>query len=48
MIYREAELNEQALKHLEENEKYILDKLKLEEAKGFILFLFKDKLNILR
>jgi hypothetical protein len=34
MVYREAELYEQSLKHLEENEKYILDKLTLEETKG--------------
>jgi hypothetical protein len=34
MVYREAELYEQSLKHLEENEKYIFDKLNLEEARG--------------
>lgn len=29
---------EDALKHLEENSKYILDKLKLEEIKGIIQY----------
>ena len=34
MVYREAQLYEQSLKHLEENQTYILDKLKLEEMRG--------------
>lgn len=34
MLYSEADMNEQSVKHLEENEKYILDKLNLVEKKG--------------
>lgn len=34
MVYREAGLDEQALNHVEEYRKYILDKLCLEETKG--------------
>ena len=37
MVYREAGHYEQALKHLEDNYKYILDKLTLEESKGELL-----------
>jgi N-alpha-acetyltransferase 15/16, NatA auxiliary subunit len=33
-VYREAKLYEQSLKHLEDNQMYILDKLKQEEIKG--------------
>lgn len=38
MVYREAELYEQSLKHLDENEKYILDKLSLEETRAQVHF----------
>lgn len=34
MVYYEAGLYDKAIKHLEENAKYILDKLKLEEMRG--------------
>ena len=43
MVYREAELYDQSLKHLEENEKYILDKLNLEEARAQIHFKMNNK-----
>jgi hypothetical protein len=36
MLYREAGMYEQSIKHLEENQKYILDKLNLQELKGII------------
>lgn len=34
MVYREAGAHEQCLAHLEENRRYILDKLRVEETKG--------------
>jgi peptide alpha-N-acetyltransferase len=34
MVYAEAGLYEKALKHLDENEKYIVDKLKLQEMRA--------------
>lgn len=34
MLYKEAGLFEQSIKHLEENEKYIVDKLNYHENKG--------------
>ncbi len=34
MLYKDAGLYEQSIKHMEENQKYILDKLKLEENRG--------------
>lgn len=36
MVYREAGAHEQCLAHLEENRRYILDKLRVEETKGEI------------
>lgn len=37
MLYKEAGMFEQSIKHLEENEKYILDKLNLMENRGKLL-----------
>jgi len=41
MVNSEAGLYEKVIKHLEENTKYILDKLRYEEMRGF----FKDFLE---
>ncbi len=38
MVYREAGLYDQCLKHLEDNKRYILDKLCVEETKSKIIF----------
>lgn len=38
MLYAEAGFYEKSVKHLEENQKYILDKLTLEEKKGNLFF----------
>jgi hypothetical protein len=38
MLYAEAGFYEKSVKHLEENQKYILDKLTLEEKKGTLFF----------
>lgn len=43
MVYREAELYEQSLKHIEENERYILDKLNLEENRAQVYFKMNNK-----
>ena len=40
MLYLEAEMYEESLKHLEDNEKFILDKLKFEEMKGLYMKIF--------
>lgn len=41
MLYKEAGLFEQSIKHLEENEKYIVDKLNYHENKGKKHFVIK-------
>ncbi|CAF0928928.1 unnamed protein product [Brachionus calyciflorus] len=41
MVYQEAGLYERSLKHLEENKKYILDKLRLEEKRAFAFIKLK-------
>jgi tetratricopeptide (TPR) repeat protein len=39
MLYREAGMYEQSIKHLEENQAFILDKLSLQELKGKLMMI---------